>query len=181
MIPQVHLEQYSKELDAEIKSVEENIRSLQAKLADLQRRSAAVSYLGQATGQNNGGSMNAIPPSALPSSNWPTSSQRHRRTVGSGPREQTLYTEYDRPLLESLLAMGGRGNAEEVLRNMKVKMGPILRAKDFEVVSSGEERWRNTARWRRNALAKLGFLRTDSARGIWEISDSGRAWLKQAS
>ncbi len=181
MIPQVHLDQYSKELDAEIRSTEENIRSLQAKLAELQRRRAAVSCLGQATRQDAGRKMDGNPPSGLPTSHWPTSSQPHRRTVGNGPREQTLYTEYDKPLLECLIALGGKGNAEEVLRNMKLKMGPILKAKDFQVVSSGEERWRNTARWRRNALVKLGFLRADSVRGIWEITDLGKAWLKQAS
>jgi len=181
MIPQVHLEQYSKELDAEIKSAEEKIRSLQAKFADLQTRRAAVSYLGQASQQGAGRNTNGNLSAGLPASHWPTSSQAHRRTLGNGPREQTLYTEYDKPLLESLVALGGKGNAQEVLGNMKVKMDPILKPKDFTVVSSGEERWRNTARWRRNALVKLGFLRADSARGIWEISDSGKAWLKQAT
>ncbi len=179
MIPQVHLDQYSKELDAEIGSTEQNVRSLQAKLADLQRRRAALACLEQASSQNTGENVNGNPPSGLSPSHWPTCSQPHRRTVGNGPREQTLYTEYDKPLLECLIAVGGKSNAEEVLRNMKLKMGPILKTKDFEVVSSGEERWRNTARWRRNALVKLGFLRADSVRGIWEISELGKAWLRQ--
>jgi hypothetical protein len=180
MIPQVHLEEYSKELDAEIKSTEEKIRSLQSKLADLQTRRAAVSYLGQTVQQGTGRNTNGNPSSGSRATHWATSTHPHRRTVGNGPREQTLYTEYDKPLLESLVGLGGKGSAEEVLRSMKLKMGPILKPKDFDVVSSGEERWRNTARWRRNALLKLGFLRADSARGVWEISASGEAWLKQA-
>lgn len=182
MIPQPQLDQYSEELDAEINSTEEKIRSLQAKLADLQKRRAAVSYLGQPSPQNTARNANGNSPSGFPASNWSASTQPHHRSVGSGPREQTLYTEFDRPLLESLAALpGGKGSAEDVLRSMKSKMAPIFKPKDFDVVSSGEERWRNTARWRRNALVKLGFLRTDSPRGIWEISEAGRAWLKRSS
>ena len=58
MIPQLQLDQYSKELDAEIKSTEEKIRALQARLTDLQKRRAAVSYLGQPSTQNTGRNAN---------------------------------------------------------------------------------------------------------------------------
>lgn len=184
MIPQLHLDQYAKELDAEIRKVEDSIRSLQDKLADLQKRKDAVGYLAQPNRQGVAGNANGNPHFGLPANPWPASGQLRRRNTGAanGSGEQTLYTQFDKPLLESLAALpGGKGTAEEVLQGMKSKMAPILKPKDFDVVSSGEERWRNTARWRRNALLKLGFLRTDSPRGIWEISEAGRAWLKKAS
>ena len=178
MIPQAHLEQYAKELDAEIKRTEESIRSLQAKLEDLQRRRAAVSYLEQPTRQHSG-TNGGNAPSGSAATPWAVNAQRRRRTTGNGHREQTLYSEFDRPLLESLVALGGKSSAEEVLQNMKSRMAPILKPRDFDVVSSGEERWRNTARWRRNALVKLGLLKPDSPRGIWEITDAGKAWAKK--
>jgi len=180
MISKSQLDQYSKELDAEIKSAEESIRSLQAKLADLRKRKAAVSYLALPDQQRSAGGVNGNPHSVSPSS-WPTSTQARQQTVGGGGREQTSYTGFDKPLLDSLVALGGKGSFDEVLQDMKSKIGPRLKPGDFDAVSTGEERWRNTARWRRNALVKLGFLRTDSRRGIWEISEAGRAWLKTAS
>ena len=184
MIPQPHLDQYAKELDTEIRKVEDSIRSLQDKLGDLQKRRAAVGYLAQPDRQGLAGIADGNPHFGLPANPWPISGQARRRKVGAanGGGDQTLYTQFDKPLLESLAALpGGKGSAEEVLQSMKSKMAPILKPKDFDVVSSGEERWRNTARWRRNALVKLGFLRADSLRGIWEISDSGKAWLKRPS
>jgi restriction system protein len=39
-------------------------------------------------------------------------------------------------------------------------------------------RWRNTAQWARNSLREEGLIRDDSPRGIWEITDKGRQWLK---
>jgi len=182
MIPQAHLDQYGKELNEEIRKAEDSIRDLQAKLADLQKRRAAVGYLAQTNHQGAAGKANGTSHSGVPANPWPTSVQGRHRTTGAAnsTREQTLYTEFDTPLLECLVALGDRGSAEDVLQHMKAKMGPTLKPRDFEVVSSGEERWRNTARWRRNALVKLGFLRGDSPRGIWQISDLGKAWLKRS-
>lgn len=179
MITKSQLDQYSKELDAEIRSTEESIRSLQGKLADLQKRKAAVSYLALTDQQRAAGGANGNP-RPTSSGSWSTSTQAAHRTVGGGGREQTSYTQFDRPLLESLVALGGKASSDEVLQDIKSKIGPTLKRGDFDAVSTGEERWRNTARWRRNALVKLGFLRTDSPRGIWEISEAGRAWLKKA-
>lgn len=180
MISKSQLDQYSKELDAEIRSAEENIRSLQAKLADLQKRKAAVSYLALPDQQRSSGGANGNPWPTSPAG-WPTSTRAPRQAVAVGDREQTSYTQFDRPLLESLVALGGKASSDQVLQDIKSKIGPTLKSGDFDAVSTGEERWRNTARWRRNALVKLGFLRTDSPRGIWEISETGRAWLKTAS
>lgn len=183
MISQNQLDQEAKELDAKIRDVAENIRRLQDKLAGLQKDRAAVSHLAQRNKQGTPGNANGSPHFGSPANPWATSGHVRHRTVGAanGTREQTLYTEFDKPLLESLAGLaGGKASAEEVLQSMKSKMAPILTPKDFDVVSSGEERWRNTARWRRNALVKLGFLRAGSARGIWEISEAGRAWLKKA-
>jgi restriction system protein len=39
-------------------------------------------------------------------------------------------------------------------------------------------RWRCTAEWMRNSLREEGLIPDDSPRGIWEITDKGRQWLK---
>ena len=90
------------------------------------------------------------------------------------------YTAYDRPILEALVQLGGKGDADSVLRRFKSIMEErcMLGPEDYKDVPGGtEERWRNTARWRRAALVKLGLLQGNSARGVWEISDKGRQWL----
>ncbi|MFO7166894.1 MAG: winged helix-turn-helix domain-containing protein [Chloroflexota bacterium] len=50
---------------------------------------------------------------------------------------------------------------------------------DYQPLNSdpSESRWRNAAQWARNAMVKEGLLKTDSPRGIWEISESGRQRL----
>lgn len=157
----------SKELDAEIRTTEENIRSLQGRLAHLQKQKAAVGCLVDTEPVPEAGDGN--PHSASPE-------ERLLKQIF----ETTPYTEFDRPLLESLVELGGKSSSDEVLQRMKSKMGPTLKPGDFDTVSTGEERWRNTARWRRNALVKLGFLRTDSPRGIWGITEAGKAWLRRS-
>jgi nucleotide-binding universal stress UspA family protein len=103
------------------------------------------------------------------------------------PRVHTLdstdrRTEYRIAILESLVELGGKEATEQVLRRVKEKLEKmgVLRPEDYRDVPSGsEERWRNTARWERFSLVLMGLLRHDSPRGIWEITDAGREWLRR--
>ena len=123
------------------------------------------------------------------------SSQEDRRfhpSVPVDPRSETRYprqskgrrtamNEYIRPILESLVEMGGSARSAHVLLSVNQKMETKLNDYDLQAVPSNpsEPRWRNRAQWCRFALIdKYGFLRDDSPRGYWEITDSGRRYLE---
>jgi restriction system protein len=107
----------------------------------------------------------------------------NRRDLGRAPRgERTRERDFFGPILEALLEMGGRGRAADVLDRVLEKMKPHLRPIDFEILPSAPEaRWRKTAQWARHTMVQEGLLRDDSPRGIWEVTDQGRAWLDRAT
>lgn len=92
---------------------------------------------------------------------------------------RTPESVYKRPILEVLVEMGGGGQVDEVLQAVLERVRDQLNDHDFAMLSSGSmPRWRNTAMWARNALRADGLIRSDSRRGIWEISDKGRRSLQ---
>ncbi len=96
--------------------------------------------------------------------------------------QSTPQREYCGPLLEVLEEMGGRGKTEDVLDRLGEKMKPILKPKDYELHESDGRtiRWRNHAQWARNSMANSdGRMKKNSPRGVWEISEKGRIWLKK--
>jgi len=57
-----------------------------------------------------------------------------------------------------------------------------LNSVDLEMIPSGTDfRWRNTAMWVRNLMVNEGLLKKGTPRGIWEITDKGRSYLKEHS
>jgi hypothetical protein len=109
-----------------------------------------------------------------------TVSQRFFGRKPSG--EITAHRDCGHPLLEVLVEMGGRGKTNEVLDRVGEKMKAVLKRKAYEPhASDGKQiRWRNTATWARNLMAnENGWMRKTSPRGVWEISDADRAWLKK--
>ena len=75
--------------------------------------------------------------------------------------------------------MGGSGRTREVLDKVYEKMKNIFTPADLEMLPSGNAiRWRNYAMWERQKLKEEGYLKSDSPRGIWEISEKGRAYLR---
>lgn len=88
--------------------------------------------------------------------------------------------EYDDPIMLVLYELGGRASANKILELVEKKMRNQLTAADHERLPSGELRWRRTAQWAKyNLLHNYGFLRDDSPRGIWELSDQGREWIEK--
>jgi restriction system protein len=108
-----------------------------------------------------------------------------KRFFGKSKKGQiTPHLDYCRPLLEVLEEIGGSGKTKQVLDLLGEKMKPILKPKDSEPHESDSKtiRWRNSAQWARNTMVNEdGRMKTNSPRGIWEISDKGRKWLKEAS
>ncbi len=88
---------------------------------------------------------------------------------------------FRRPILEALVEAGGRASIREVLVRVEEKMAGMLNEYDYETLPSSPKtvRWRNTAQWCRNRLVREGYMRDDSPYGIWEISEKGRAWLRE--
>ncbi|MFN3870348.1 MAG: winged helix-turn-helix domain-containing protein [Aquificaceae bacterium] len=100
--------------------------------------------------------------------------QQTRRRVG-----YTREKEYIIPILESLVEMGGRGRAEEVLRRVEEKMKGRLTEADYETLPiSGIIRWVKFANWCRYRLVRRGLLSDSSPRGVWEITEMGRKYLE---
>ncbi|MCX7718688.1 MAG: winged helix-turn-helix domain-containing protein [Candidatus Sumerlaeaceae bacterium] len=95
---------------------------------------------------------------------------------------RTCESEFYLPILEILDQMGGRGKMAEVLERVEEVMRPVLREVDYAPLASDPDhpRWRNTAQWARNSMVQEGLLKDDSPRGVWEISDKGRALLRQS-
>jgi len=102
--------------------------------------------------------------------------RRRRQPVNKTPERA-----YRVPILEALEQLGGRGHTQEVLDIVYEKMKDRLTEDDLKPLpSGGEMRWRNTAQWERHNMVREGVLRDDSPKGVWEITEAGRAYLEQA-
>lgn len=88
---------------------------------------------------------------------------------------------YRRPILEALERLGGRGEVGAVLEIVEERMKPVLTKNDYEALSTGGIRWRNRACWVRNHLRRQGLVKSDSPRGIWELTAQGRHELERSS
>src|SRR5437667_4715900 len=92
--------------------------------------------------------------------------------------ERTPQASFRRPILETLIELGGRGEVEQVLTRVHEKMKRQLSEFDHSEISTGEQRWRVYARWERKNMELEGLLK--GPRGSWEITEKGRAMLSQA-
>ena len=91
---------------------------------------------------------------------------------------------FKKPILETLLSLGGSASIADILDALGEKMKGVLNKYDRQRLPSGpghEVRWRNTAMWSRYKMVRAGLLKSDSPRGVWEISDKGREALQEMS
>jgi len=86
--------------------------------------------------------------------------------------------EYWLPILSILADVGGSAPATDVIAALEQRMGAVLKERDRETLRNGEVRWRNRARFARLRMKERGLLSDTSHRGIWEITELGRAYLK---
>lgn len=86
-------------------------------------------------------------------------------------------TEYDRPLLETLVEFGGSASSRAVVDAVGVKVKNQLTDLDLEKLPSGGIRWENRLQFVRLRLIEKGFMIKESGRGIWAISDEGRKFV----
>ncbi|MFA4987869.1 MAG: winged helix-turn-helix domain-containing protein, partial [Candidatus Brocadiia bacterium] len=100
------------------------------------------------------------------------------RRVARGAR--TPPVAFYLPLLQVLNELGGAGRANQVAELVGRKMQASLNDVDFKPLpSSGVPRWRNTVCWARDSMVRNGLLKSDSRKGIWEISQEGRDYLER--
>ena len=100
------------------------------------------------------------------------------RTPGGRLRKGLLLSEdqYELPLLQTLTELGGGAPMSVVLDALEPKLKDKLTTYDFETMKDGKTlRWHNRAQFVRLALVKQGDMKSDSPRGMWEISEQGEA------
>lgn len=117
----------------------------------------------------------AVKPSSTPKSARAQSPKRKRGSGSRAPAGSLLpEAQYERPLLESLIELGGSAPTSDVVDRLGKKLDDRLTEGDRETLSSGEIRWRNRVQFVRLGLIKSGHMVKDSPRGVWEITDAGR-------
>ncbi|MEN9978956.1 MAG: winged helix-turn-helix domain-containing protein [candidate division WOR-3 bacterium] len=119
---------------------------------------------------------------STPEEDEETSTQRSnlgRLQRGIRTREEFYYG----PILQALIEKGGSAKISDVLDRVGEIMKDILKDVDYEPLASDPEtiRWRNTAQWARYNMVKQGWLKPDSPRGVWEITEAGREAFKKLS
>lgn len=83
------------------------------------------------------------------------------------------FVRYFGPVLEVLKSLGGSGSPDEV-RAAVASLLAISEAEQAELMSSGLSRFDNQVAWARFYLTRAGLLDA-SRRGIWSLTDKGRA------
>ncbi|GIW44078.1 MAG: hypothetical protein KatS3mg077_1360 [Candidatus Binatia bacterium] len=102
--------------------------------------------------------------------------RRGSRRSRSAPRETQQRVQ--RAILEALMELGGQADHRKVLEIVEQKVADLLTEHDYEVLTNGETRWRNNARWLRHRLIQEGLMERNSPRGVWAISEAGRKALE---
>lgn len=86
---------------------------------------------------------------------------------------------YERPLLKSLADAGGQAAYREVVDAVGRELKDDLMPADFEKLSSGSVRWQSRLQFVRLRLIERGYLDKNAPRGVWAITDAGRAALAE--
>ncbi len=106
------------------------------------------------------------------------SKARTRRNEPKAPAGTLLPEgEYTMPLLSALAERGGSGSIREITEAVGEKLSGKLTTTDREKTSSGVIRWQNRLQFARLKLIEEGLLAKGTPRGIWALTDSGRARL----
>lgn len=123
-----------------------------------------------------------------PQAESPVSSPRKRRSSKKQsvsrrtrlPKGELLpESEYELPILQSILERGGAAPAADVIEDVGRALASRLTEADHTLNESGLVRWKSRTQFARLNLVKSGDLDKNSPRGTWRISESGRARLSR--
>lgn len=102
-------------------------------------------------------------------------------TKSSQPRKRKRRTKSDPPITQqevfrdeiiiALMELGGAGTPQDVVKIIEKNMAGRLLAADYERRSTGEVIWENNVHWQRYKMKQDGILRSDSPKGLWELSE----------
>ncbi len=164
------LRQWKVAYEKEVSELEAQVQPLAATIARLRDELEAVNRLLLRNGDES--------ESASPN----TADARHASFISSEGGNRKAFTPvkaYWAPILSALVDAGGSAHGNQVIERVGEKMKGILKPKDYESLSSGVDiRWRNRVAWQRFNMTRQGLLRSDSPRGVWEITPEGRKWLE---
>ena len=107
--------------------------------------------------------------------------ERNNTNANHQPRGlRTPDEAFRKPILESIVELGGAASMEKILDRVEQKMQATINEYDRELLSESPRtyRWQNTVNWSRNALADEGLLNNNTSQGVWEITSQGRAALQ---
>ena len=77
-----------------------------------------------------------------------------------------------RLLIEALNELGGTARKNELYQRVEKKYEGRFLPGDFEYLPDGKRiAWKNYCDWEGTAMRKEGLLRTDSPRGVWQLSE----------
>lgn len=84
---------------------------------------------------------------------------------------------YERPLLKALADGGGQAPYRDIVEAVGRELKDDLLPADFENLNSGAVRWQSRLQFVRLRLIERGYLDKNAPRGVWGITDAGRAVL----
>ncbi|MBI5024147.1 MAG: winged helix-turn-helix domain-containing protein [Candidatus Omnitrophica bacterium] len=98
----------------------------------------------------------------------------------SAEKSQEQLSDDENIILLTLVKLGGKGERYRILNEIgKGDIKVLLPANYLEELKSGNRtRYEANVSWASDRLKKKGYLRRDSPRGLWEITDEGRKKLK---
>ena len=110
--------------------------------------------------------------------------ERYREThapsaIGPGDHAPGLPEKTVRePLMDVIYERGGSASGRDVYPALRERMKHYMTPGDFDRINSGDNRWRSTVKSAREDLVQEGYLRDDSPRGVWALSDAGVALVE---
>lgn len=101
----------------------------------------------------------------------PSKKKRTRKRYPKSNLPHTKKEVFRSEIIDALKVLGGSGTNVEVLKIIEERMKDNLLPGDFEKRSRGMLVWKNNVHWERNSMREEGILRSDSPRGMWELSE----------
>ena len=97
-----------------------------------------------------------------------------RRKTNGVPRPA-----FEAPILQALYESGGACKGKDVVAIVGVRMNSLFEEADFVLVNGSIPRWEKSTHWARHGLVEKGLIKHDSKRGIWELTEQGKAVVER--